>query len=231
MKFYGIQKTSLVDFPKTICTTLFTKGCNMRCGYCHNKDLVLPQRTIPAIDIEEIFAHLKAKNGIIEGVCITGGEPTLHRELPSFIRKVKEMGFLVKLDTNGTNPKMVQELLEENLLDYVAMDIKSCKEKYSLVSKLQPKLVQNVFETITILKKSSIPYEFRTTIVRHIHELHDLQSLLKEIEFAPTYVLQRSNNAFALCSQVQKINDFTDTEMDTFVQGLQLNFAGDIFWR
>ncbi len=231
MNFHGIQKTSLVDYPGFICTTIFTKGCNMRCGYCHNADLVLPQRKVPSIPEREILNVLEKRKKDIEGVCITGGEPTLHKTLPEFIQKVKDMGLKVKLDTNGTNPDMVQILINKHLVDYIAMDIKAPRQTYHLVSRLPIKLVEKVFQTITILENSSIEYEFRTTISRYMHTAEDLCAICKHINFAPKYILQRSNNHFAMEEQVRKTTDFTDTEMNEFIQTLKPQFSGELSWR
>jgi len=130
----GLQKTTLVDYPNKVACTIFLPRCNFRCGFCYNKDLVIDYDRLPSIQEEEIINFLKEKKKWLDGVVFTGGEPTLHRELPNFIKKIKEMGFLVKIDTNGTNPKMLKELIDNNIVDYIAMDIKAPLEKYDKIT-------------------------------------------------------------------------------------------------
>ncbi|MFT4312818.1 MAG: anaerobic ribonucleoside-triphosphate reductase activating protein [Candidatus Woesearchaeota archaeon] len=230
MIFHGLQKTSLVDFPQTICATLFTKGCNMRCGYCHNPDLVLPQKKVPSISEEDIFSFLDNKKNVLEGICITGGEPTLHRDLYNFCVKVKKRGLKIKLDTNGTNPQIVQKLIDEKLVDYIAMDIKAPKEKYSLVSKLHPSLVEKVFQTVAILQSSSILFEFRSTIVRDVHTIEDIRQMIHQVSPVDTFILQRSLNANAMDNRIRTIPSFTDDEMNDFVNNLRVE-CPSLSWR
>jgi len=231
MKLYGIQKTSLVDYPGHICATLFTKGCNMRCSFCHNPDLVLPSRKLDAIDEDEIIEFLQKRKGLLEGVCITGGEPTLHTELPLFIKKIKALGYLIKLDTNGTNPKMVKSLIDDNLIDFVAMDVKASVANYHTVCKLPKGLMANVLETINLLKMNFIPYEFRTTIVRGMHDKNDLYNLCQLIKGCPRYTLQKSLNSNALEPELRSVANFTDTEMETFTSYVRKELDCDVCWK
>src|SRR3989338_3543069 len=127
----GLQKTTLVDFPTYIASTIFISSCNFKCGFCYNVDLVNDQKKLPIISEEEILQFLEKRKNVLDGVCITGGEPTLYKNLKNFIKKIKEIGYKIKLDTNGTNPLLLKELIDEKLVDYVAMDIKSSKEKYN----------------------------------------------------------------------------------------------------
>jgi len=175
MKICALQKTTLIDYPGHVAATVFTAGCNFRCPWCYSKELVLPELIAaqPVIPPEEILEFLKGKQGLLEGVVLCGGEPTLHSDLPEFIKKIKDLGFLVKLDSNGSNPKMLKDLIDQKLVDYVAMDIKLPKERYSLVfgGKLS---VEDIEESIRILKNSDIDFEFRTTVAPEVHTPGDL---------------------------------------------------------
>lgn len=228
--FAGMQKVSFVDFPKTICTTVFTQGCNMKCGFCHNPELVFVKEK-PKLRSDDVFAHLQARKDQIEGVCITGGEPTLHKSLIDFIREVKKLGLKVKLDTNGTNPQMLKQLLDEQLLDYVAMDVKSSIAEYAFVSGLNPSLVPNILTSIQLLMSSRIDYEFRTTLVRSMHDEHKLVDILRLIAGAKRYILQRSRNEYAWSDEVKKVPNFTDSQMQAFVDYIRPHFTGELSWR
>lgn len=186
----GFNKTTLLDYPGHLAATIFLGGCNFRCPFCHNATLVLAPQSQPVISEDEIFATLKKRIGILEGVCITGGEPTLHLGLIDLIKRIKDLGFLVKLDTNGSNPKTIKKLVELNLIDYVAMDIKNSKEKYPLTCGLENIDLNNISDSISILLNSHIEYEFRTTIVKDFHETPDIISIGKWIEGANAYFLQ-----------------------------------------
>ena len=172
--FCGIEKLSLVDFDGYVSCTLFTGGCNYRCPFCHNSPLIKNQ---PTIDMEEIFSYLNKRKKMIDAVVITGGEPTLHNELPNVIAQIRELGFKIKLDTNGTNPKMLKELIDNKLIDYVAMDIKSSFDNYHVVTGVSNPLLNNVKESIHILKTSDIDFEFRTTLVKEYHDLDAINQI------------------------------------------------------
>lgn len=182
MKICALQKTTLIDYPGRVAATVFTAGCNFRCPWCYSKELVLPELIAaqPVISEEEILAFLKEKQGLLEGVVLCGGEPTLHPDLPDFIGKIKKLGFLVKLDTNGSNPGMLKDLIDKKLVDYAAMDIKLPKDRYELVfgDKLS---VNDIEKSIRILKNSSIDFEFRTTVAPGIHTPEDLGRMAKWI--------------------------------------------------
>ena len=190
MDFSGIEKLSLVDFDQVVACTLFFGGCNFRCPFCHNGDLVLNPGSLPKYPFEEILSYLKKRKGILEGVCITGGEPTLMVDLKDKIKAIKDLGYLVKLDTNGTNPELLKELIEEKLIDYVAIDIKNSEEKYNLTAGVTVDF-KKVKESIDYLLTHDFPYEFRTTIVQEIHEEKDFDSIGKLIKGAPKYFLQK----------------------------------------
>ena len=190
MVFNGFQKTTLLDFPGKVACTVFTHGCNLRCPFCHNALLVNREESLPSFDEAEILAYLQKRKGIIDGICVSGGEPLLHPELESFLQKVKEIGILVKLDTNGTLPDRMIRLIEEGLVDYVAMDIKNSKEKYATTAGVPSVDLEKIEESIAYLIKGKIPYEFRTTVVKELHTLEDIQSISRMIKGAESYYLQ-----------------------------------------
>lgn len=188
MKISGFQKLSLVDFDGHISATIFVSGCNFACPFCHNAGLV--KGSEPVIDEEEILGYLRQRFGLLDSVCISGGEPTLYADLPEFITKVKQIGYEIKLDTNGTNPDMIKYLVENKLIDYIAMDIKNSYDNY-------PKTIGKNFD-IDIIKQSinyimtcGIDYEFRTTLVSQLHTFDDIKKISKMIKGAKRYSLQK----------------------------------------
>lgn len=190
MHIHGFNKSTLLDYPKHLAATIFLGNCNMRCPFCHNASLVLRPQSQPNIPKDEVLGYLKKRKNILEGVCITGGEPTLHIELPTFISQIKELGFKVKLDTNGTNPRMMKELIDKKLIDYVAMDIKNSKDKYVYTTGNKDTSIDKIEESISLLLSKIVDYEFRTTIVRELHTELDMQSIGGWINGAKAYYLQ-----------------------------------------
>ncbi|NMB92316.1 MAG: anaerobic ribonucleoside-triphosphate reductase activating protein [Parcubacteria group bacterium] len=191
MIFGGLQKTTLVDYPGKVAATVFTVGCNFYCPYCHNPELVLPEliQKHPQISEEEVINFLTKRKGLLEGLCITGGEPTLHSDLISFLEKVKSLDYFIKLDSNGSQPKVLKEIIEKKLVDYLAMDIKTSLEKYHLVTLNQvPK--ENIQESISLIKNSGFDYEFRTTVAPEIVTEEDIWSIVDLIKPARAYFLQ-----------------------------------------
>ena len=189
MKIAGLQKVSMVDYPGDICATIFTQGCNFRCGFCHNRDLMTTEKDF-GFSQEEVFEYLNSRKTMIEGVCITGGEPTFWPDLPDFARQVKKTGLKLKLDTNGSNPQMIHDLLQEDLLDYIAMDVKTSLAKYHLFKvpeNTQEVLVQSIQKIIS----SKIPYEFRTTCVPGVVAEEDIYSIAETIKGAKKHCLQQ----------------------------------------
>ncbi len=186
----GLQKLTLLDFPGKMAATVFTGGCNFRCPFCHNASLVIPEKFGETLPEEEFFSFLKKRKGILEGVAITGGEPTLHSDLPDFIRRIKEEGFLVKLDSNGTNPEMLERLINEGLLDYVAMDVKSSREGYSKAVGLENYNLEKIEKSIEILKKCKVDFEFRTTVVKGLHSKEDIENIGKWLTGDEKFFLQ-----------------------------------------
>ncbi len=190
MQIHGFSKTTLLDYPEHIAATVFTGGCNFCCPFCHNGELVLDPGCQPVVSEEEVLAYLKKRQGILQGVCVTGGEPTLQKDLKEFLQKIKELDYPVKLDTNGYRPGVLWELLREHLIDYVAMDIKASRENYASAAGLKQIDLSRVEESIGILKSSGIPYEFRTTAVKGIHTVEEFESLGRWIAGCPAYYLQ-----------------------------------------
>ena len=201
MIIHGLQKLTLLDYPGHTACTVFTGGCNYRCPYCHNAALVVDPHSQPVLDEGELFAFLKKRTGLLDGVAITGGEPTLLRDLPDFVRRVKTMGFAVKLDTNGTNPAVLASLLEEGLLDYVAMDIKTCRERYDVVTGVPGCSTKAVEESVALLMGGETAFEFRTTVVKDLHTEEDLVGIGRWIAGAPRYFLQAFKDSGGLLQE------------------------------
>lgn len=194
MLILGLNKTTLLDYPGRVAATVFVGGCNFRCPFCHNGQLVLKPSLQETYSEEEVFSFLKKRKGILKGVCITGGEPTLQADLPEFIAKIKELGYAVKLDTNGYLPNVLKGLLENKLLDYVAMDIKNCKEKYAVTAGFLPEdgfRLERIEEAMEILKTFSVDYEFRTTVVKEYHTKENIVKIGEWIAGCPHYFLQQ----------------------------------------
>lgn len=189
MLILGLQKTTLLDYPGHLACTIFTGGCDLRCPFCHNKDLVFVSDSCSRISEEEIFSFLEKRKNTLQGVCITGGEPTLQKALPDFIKKIKALGLSVKLDTNGFHPEVLDSLICNNLIDYVAIDIKNSPEKYDITVGV-PCDIDKLNQSINILKNSNLDYEFRTTIVKEFHTAADIVTISKWISFAPHFYLQ-----------------------------------------
>ncbi len=176
MRIGGFVKNSLVDWEEKVAAVIFTKGCNFRCGYCHNPSLVLPELIDKTEDIDEkeVLDFLVEKNNWLDGVVVTGGEPTIHRDLPEFLEKIKSLGYSLKLDTNGTNPSMLQKIIKNKLADYIAMDVKILPEKslYAKITGIQvtADIIEKIMSSILLLNNSAIEVEFRTTIIPGIHD-------------------------------------------------------------
>lgn len=213
----GIQKTSLIDYPESVSCVIFTIGCNMACGYCHNPELSKPVQPIrTGFTDEDFFVFLESRKGKLEAVVITGGEPTIHDDLPDFIKKIKEMGFKVKLDTQGTRPKMVEQLLDEGLLDYVAMDIKAPYERYQEVARALIN-VDDIKKSITLIMQKAPRYEFRTTVVKGQLNKEDFEKIGQIIKGAPYYALQKFVVlGKTLDPEFMKRESYTDNEMNEF---------------
>ena len=201
MGISGLQKLTLLDYPGHIACTIFTSGCNYRCPFCHNASLVLRPQEQVEISETELFDFLQKRIGILQGVCITGGEPTLYQGLPSLLDKIKHLGYLIKLDTNGSAPSILKELIHKKVVDYVAMDIKNSKEKYGITCGIQTYDISPVEESVSFLKEGHIPYEFRTTIVKEFHTKEDFIAIGHWLEGAGRYFLQNFKDSGDLISQ------------------------------
>lgn len=193
MLIAGLNKTTLLDYPGRVAATIFVGGCNFRCPFCHNGGIVLDPASQGIYEEADVLAFLKKRKNLLKGVCITGGEPTLQGDLPEFLCRVKRLGYQVKLDTNGYKPEVLKGLLEKGLLDYVAMDIKNCPEKYGMSVGMdkQWKGADQIERSITLLKNSGIDYEFRTTVVKELHTREDLLKIAEWIKGCPRYFLQQ----------------------------------------
>ena len=185
----GLQKTTLLDFPQKLACTVFTGGCNFRCPFCHNASLVLHAGEVEAISEADFFSYISKRKKMLDGVCITGGEPLLCPDIEDFIIKIKNEGLLVKLDTNGTFPKKLEHLLNNNLIDYVAMDIKNSKEKYALTAGIK-EFPSEIEESINIIINKAPDYEFRTTVVKELHTTQDILDIANWIKNSKKYFLQ-----------------------------------------
>lgn len=221
MKISGFQKLTLLDFPNQIACTVFTCGCNFKCPFCQNSSLVIPGCEVPVIQEDEILEFLKKRKGILDGVCITGGEPTLQNGLKNFIIKIRNLGFKVKLDTNGYNPKVLEELFKENLVDYVAMDIKNSLRKYSTTCGLEKMDLNNITESIKLIINSKIDYEFRTTMIKEFHDLADFEEIALMLKGAKKYFLQQFRDSETCIKR--GLHACSKEEMQTFVDKLNEN--------
>ena len=220
MKICGLQKLTLLDFPTKTACTVFTGGCNLRCPFCHNASLVTG--VADAMDAEEFFSFLKKRKGLLQGVCVSGGEPLLQKELPSFIKRIKDMGFAVKLDTNGTMPQKLSELITAGLIDYVAMDLKNSPEKYGETVGVKGFDFKTVAESMDILRGSGISYEYRTTVVNPLHDLQSLESLASLIKPDEPWYLQQYTDSGELINPTG-LSPYTDEEMRNIVDFLRKN--------
>lgn len=214
MLISGFDKVTLLNYPGLVACTIFTKGCNLKCPFCHNSSLISGNDDT-YIDEDEIFKYLNKRKNIIEGVCISGGEPLLQKDIKEFIRKIKLLGLKVKLDTNGTNPDLILSLINDNLLDYIAMDIKNIKSKYELTSGAKVK-IDNILKSINIIENSGIDYEFRTTIIKEFHTLSDIDYISKKLDKKSKYYIQNFVKSDAVLDK--NLHSFTSDELKEMKQ-------------
>lgn len=191
MIIQGLQKLTLLDYPGKVACTVFTAGCNYRCPFCHNASLVVDTGGNEIIPEEEVFSFLLKRQGVLDGVCVTGGEPLIQHDIEDFLRKVKELGYEVKLDTNGSFPDKLKNLVDKKLVDYVAMDIKNSQENYGKTIGIQDYDIREVHRSVMYLLSGAVPYEFRTTVVREFHQKSDFVSIGRWIKGAEHYYLQQ----------------------------------------
>ena len=244
MNILGLQKLTLLDYPGKLAAIIFLGGCNFRCPFCQNSSLVLAPHTLPPITPEEFSNFLKKRSGILDGICVTGGEPTLHANLPDLFRQIKDAGYLAKLDTNGTNPEMLEYLINEKLVDYVAMDIKAGPSNYANVCGLIPSspantlsaadtapaimlpahsahLLDQVQKSVNILLNSSIEYEFRTTLVKGLHTEDDITEISSWIAGCRAWYLQSFRDCPEVLLENHSFSAFSDAEMQQFLTKAQ----------
>ena len=200
MKICGLNKTTLLDYPGCVSATIFVGGCNFRCPFCHNALLVTKTQDVVEHNIDDILSFLKKRQGILDGVCITGGEPLMNKEIFDFAREIKNLGYSIKLDTNGSFPERLEKMIDEGLCDYVAMDIKNCKEKYPLTAGIDKLDVGHIDKSVQILLKNKVDFEFRTTVVKEFHTIEDMEKIGKWISGAPRYYLQNFEDSGNLIS-------------------------------
>lgn len=219
MIIQGLQKLTVLDFPGQVACIVFTAGCSFRCPFCHNATLVKAEGD--NISEEEVLAYLKKRHGILDGVVITGGEPTIQKDLKEFIIKIKNLGYKVKLDTNGYHPEVLEDLLNDGLVDYVAMDIKNSKDKYAVTVGLQNIDILRIERSVELLKNCNIPYEFRTTTMEELHSEEDIKSIAEWLKGAKKYFLQSfKDSGDILCGTFTPLDD---AKMQDFKQILIKN--------
>ena len=230
----GLQKFSLLDYPNYISAIIFTQGCNFRCHFCYNPMLVWPklesgkfkninssdktgekiEKVYPRFLEDDLFDFLRKRQKKLDAVVITGGEPTIHKDLPDFIKKIRKLGFKVKLDTNGTNPEMLKSLIDKKLIDYIAMDIKGFLEKYAIITGTRPN-IDNIKKSIKIIMQSGLPYEFRTTVVSSLVEKKDIKKIGELISGAKKWYLQNFKSDIDLVNdRFKKYKPYSLKEME-----------------
>lgn len=190
MNIQGLQKLTLLDYPEKVACTIFTAGCNFRCPFCHNASLVTHVDAHNEMQKEEVLGFLRKRQGILDGVCISGGEPLLQPDIEEFLVEVKNIGYAVKLDTNGSNAVLLRHLAEQGLVDYVAMDIKNAPGKYGETIGIKGYHLENILQSVDFLLSGAVPYEFRTTVVRELHKREDFAAIGRWIKGAERYYLQ-----------------------------------------
>lgn len=221
----GLQKTSTVDWPKNICSVVFIAGCNFRCPFCHNPELVLPEEIekTEAVSENELLTALVERKRFIDGVCITGGEPLMAPDIVKLMRKIKDKGLKIKLDTNGSVPHLLKKVIEDKLVDYVAMDIKGPKHKYPEMTGVKPNM-DLIEESIKILQKSGVKYEFRTTVVKGMVEPSDIKAIGKWLSGSDAYYLQHFiSSEEMLDEELKDVKTYTPDEMREMMESV----AGD----
>jgi pyruvate formate lyase activating enzyme len=224
MKIGGYQKLTLIDYPGVIATTVFTVGCSFRCPFCHNPELVLSSQFVVHSNLEkEFFEFLQKRKGKLEGVCITGGEPTIQPDIVDFIKKIKALGFLVKLDTNGTRPDILKKLLDMKLLDFIAMDIKNQLKNYDKTVGVKTDK-KRIKLSVELIMNNKVPYEFRTTAVPGIHKEEDFLEIAKWLKGAKTYYLQEYREKVILDPRLKKKTKGKTLDLKKIKKSIEKNF-------
>lgn len=213
MLIKGLQKLTLLDYPTKTACTIFTGGCNFRCPFCHNASLVFNVNEGEKHETDEVLAFLKKRVGLLDGVCVTGGEPLLQKDINEFLGNIKDMGYAVKLDTNGYSPEKLEEIVNAHLVDYIAMDIKNCKEKYSQTAGIEIDITK-IEKSVSFLMTCGIEYEFRTTVVKEYHTLSDIEKIAQWISGAKGYFLQSFvDSGDLICSGLSAVDKDTIYKM------------------
>lgn len=212
----GVQKMTMLDYPGKVACTIFTYGCNFRCPFCHNATLVIDEASL--FDKDEIFAYINKRKGILDGVVVTGGEPLLQPDIMDFLSELKQTGLLVKLDTNGSYPEKLQEIIEKGLVDYVAMDIKNCKEKYDLTTGVKID-ISKIEKSVEFLMQDRVDYEFRTTVVKELHQKEDFEKIGKWLKGAKRLFLQPFKDNENLIGE--NLSSHTKEALEEFKEVLQ----------
>jgi len=220
MNIGGLQKISLIDYPGKICAILFTQGCNFRCPYCHNPELVDPDLFEKCIPEEDFFSFLEKRRGKLDAVSITGGEPTIQPDLVEFVERVKGMGYLVKIDTNGSRPEVLEKLIDRGLVDYIAMDVKAPLKRYREITKSNVK-PDRIKQSIKVIMDSGVEYEFRTTVVKSLLNKNDLQKITNLIKDARLYVLQKFVPSKALDEKFLSETPYSDEDLEAMKEKLK----------
>jgi pyruvate formate lyase activating enzyme len=214
MKIGALQKVSLIDYPGEICAIVFTQGCNFRCPYCHNPELVNPEMYAECMTEETIFSFLAKRKGKIDAVAITGGEPTIQHDLMDFVKRVRKTGYSIKVDTNGSHPEVIEQLISMKLLDYIAMDIKSPADKFKNLTKSDISY-QKITQTIELIMKSGIPYEFRTTVLKRLLDENDIVNIAHSIRNARLYILQQFIPSKVLDRRLMHYESYSREELES----------------
>lgn len=220
LKVRGLQKLTLLDFPGKTGCTVFLGGCNFRCPFCQNSELIVPSADLYEIPEEEFFAFLKKRQGILDGVAITGGEPLINKGIEEFVKRIKDMGYLVKLDTNGTFPKVLKSLGDKKLIDYVAVDIKNSEEKYAQTVGLQSVNLNPIYESIDYLMNGSIDFEFRTTVVKEFHKKEDFVKIGQWLKGDEKFFLQQYKDSEYVLKK--GLTSYSEETMHEFCETLKL---------
>jgi pyruvate formate lyase activating enzyme len=231
MKIKGFIKNTFIEYPGKIAAMIFLPSCNFRCSFCFNPELVSDSDKLKDIDEKEVFDFLEKQKKWVDGLVISGGEPTLHKELPDFIKKIKAMGYLVRIYTNGTNPEMLKQLINEKLIDSIAMDIKAqlTEENYEAVTNVKG-ILENVKKSISLIMNSSLEYEFRTTVVPSLHSENDIEEIARYIKGANLFVLQKFLPENALDEKLKELKTQSDEEMEKLVS-IARKYVKDVKWR
>jgi pyruvate formate lyase activating enzyme len=231
MKIKGFIKNTFIEYPGKIAAMIFLPNCNFRCSFCFNPELVLESEKIKDVDEKEVLEFLEKNKKWIDALVISGGEPTLHKDLPEFIRKIKKMGFLVRIYTNGTNPEMLKVLIDEKLIDSIAMDIKAplTEEKYEEITNIK-NVLEKVKKSISLIMNSGLNYEFRTTVVPGLHSEKDVEEIAKYIKDADLLVLQKFLPEHALDEKLRKLKTQSDDEMKKLAE-ISGKYVKSVIWR